>query len=87
MRGMSTEWFVGIPADRKESYEQTIRNSGIALRQILVLCDKWEEDLNSAESKLSDYDTPSWEAKQAHRNGDRSRIRKLRDLLSFLQER
>ena len=82
-RNPSTEWFMDISPDRKEGFEQTLRNSTLILRQLSHILDRWEEDLNSAESKLSDYDTPSWEAKQAHRNGDRSRIRKLRDLLSF----
>ena len=87
MRGISTEWFTGIPADRKDAFEQTLKNSTFVLKQLLVLVDHWEEQLDVAESKISDYDTPSWEAKQAHRNGDRSRLRKLRDLLSFLKER
>ncbi len=86
MRSLSTEWFSGIAPDNKQRFEETLRNSGTIVRQLLVLVDKWEEELDSAESKTSDYDNPSWSAKQAHRNGDRSRLRKLRDLLSFLKE-
>ncbi len=86
MKALSTEWFIGITPDRKEGFELAVRNSTIALRQLATILDKWEEDLNSAESKIADYDTPAWAAKQAHRNGDRSRIRKLRDLISFFKE-
>jgi len=86
VRKLSVEWFTGVPADNKERFEETLRNSGTIVRQLLLLIDKWEEELDAAESKTSDYDNPSWSAKQAHRNGDRSRLRKLRDLLSFLKE-
>lgn len=86
MRNLSTEWFSGITAENKQRFEDTLRNSGTMVRQLLVLIDKWEEELDAAESKITDYDNPSWSAKQAHRNGDRSRLRKLRDLLSFLKE-
>jgi hypothetical protein len=84
MAKLSLEWLKGVPPDRKDGYEQVIRNSTIMAERLLALCDEWEADLDRAECKIADYDTPSWSQKQAHRNGDRSRIRKLRDLLSFL---
>jgi hypothetical protein len=49
------------------------------------ILDEWEEDLTRQETKLSDFDTPNWEVRHAYRLGDRSRIRKLRDLLGFLK--
>lgn len=85
-KNLSVEWFTGIKPENKERFEETLRNSGTMVRQLLLLLDKWEGELDAAESKLTDYETPSWSAKQAHRNGDRSRIRKLRDLLSFIKE-
>lgn len=81
---LSLEWFKGVPPDRKDAYESVIRNSTVMAERLLALCDEWENDLSRAETKVSDYDTASWGYKQAHRNGDRARIRKLRDLLSFL---
>jgi hypothetical protein len=81
---ISLEWFKNVPQDKRKDYETIIRNSTIMARRLLELCDEWEEDLNRSESKITDYDSPSWGAKQAHRNGDRSRIRKLRELFSFL---
>ena len=81
---ISLEWLKGIPSDKKDDFEQIIRHSTIMATRLLELCDEWEADLDRAEAKVSDYDSPSWGYKQAHRNGDRSRIRKLRDLLSFL---
>jgi hypothetical protein len=86
MRQLSTEWFVGIDPAKKQTIEAAIRNSTPLVRQLNLVLDKWEEELTSAESKITDYDTPAWDVRQAHRNGDRARIRKLRDLLSFLKE-
>lgn len=81
---ISVEWFIDVPADKKQQIEAALRSSPVLVRQLNKLLDRWENELSAAESRISDYDTPSWGEKQAHRNGDRSRIRKLRDLLSFL---
>jgi hypothetical protein len=83
---ISVEWFIDVPTDRKDQIEAALRSSPVIVRQLNKLLDRWENDLNAAESRISDYETPSWGEKQAHRNGDRSRIRKLRDLLSFLNK-
>lgn len=81
---LSLEWFRGNhkPAD-KEKLEQALRNSTYVLSKLLEVCDGWEQDLLRQSLSAADYDTPSWAYKQAHRNGDLSRIRKLKDLLSF----
>jgi hypothetical protein len=86
VRRLSLEWFKDIPTERKEEFERALRSSTTIVSQLLHLLDTWELDLNAQET-IVDYDTPSWAAKQAHRNGDRARIRKLRDLLSFLKEK
>lgn len=76
-------WLRNVPEDKHESYEQAIRASTIIVRRLKEILRDWEDDLDRADVKINDYDTPSWSFKQAHRNGDRSRIRKLRDLLTF----
>lgn len=86
MRGLSLEWFKGVPSERKEGVEAAIRNSTTALMQLSNVVDAWENELNRSETVITDYDNPSWAARQAHRNGDRARLRKLRDLLSFLHK-
>lgn len=86
MRNLSVEWFFGVPEDKKKLYEANIRSPQLLIAQVLRLCDRWEEELTSQESKQSDYDNASWAVKQAHRNGDRARIRKIRELFKPLQE-
>jgi hypothetical protein len=82
---LSTEWIKTTPQDRRAGFEEAVRNSVTALGRLYELLDEWEEELNRAETKLADFESPNWAVKQAYRNGDRSRIRKLRDLLSFLK--
>lgn len=85
MRKLSVEWFKGVDPSKRDTFEQAIRNSTVAMSRLYELVDEWEKEIDSAEAKIDDYDNPSWSHKQAHRNGDRSRLRKLRDLLSFLK--
>lgn len=85
MKALSTEWFRGVSPEKKADFETVIRNSTMALGRLYELLDEWEEEITRAETKISDFDTPNWGERQAYRNGDRSRIRKLRDLLSFLK--
>lgn len=85
--GLSLEWTKGVSPDRKEGIVLAIRNSTVVAAQVLKLCDEWEAELTAAETKVADFDTPSWAYKQAYRNGDRARIRKLRDLFSFIKEK
>jgi hypothetical protein len=82
---LSTEWIKTVPQDKREGFEEAVRNSVTALGRLYDLLDEWEEELNRQETKLADFESPNWAVKQAYRNGDRSRIRKLRDLLSFLK--
>ena len=85
-RRLSVEWYHGVQKENHPNLEASLFNAGFIQQQVLRLCDRWEEELDAQESKLTDYDTPSWAAKQAHRNGDRSRIRKIRELFSYTQE-
>jgi hypothetical protein len=85
MRPLAVDWTKRVPEDRKPAFVETIRNSTTALGRLWEILDEWEDDLTRQETKVSDFDTPNWELRCAYRLGDRSRIRKLRDLLSFLK--
>jgi hypothetical protein len=85
LKQLSLEWTKGLDQKAKESLEFTIRNSATALGRLFEILDQREEELTRQECNLKDYDTPNWEVRQAHRNGERSQIRKLKDLLSFLK--
>jgi hypothetical protein len=85
MKRISLEWLKGIPEDKRASFEEVLRNSSQALSRLYDMLSEREEELTRQESNIGDYDTPNWAVRQAHRNGERSQIRKLKDLLSFLK--
>jgi hypothetical protein len=82
---LATIWTRNVPNEKKESYEQVIRSSSIALERLYEICEEWEEELTRAETKLDDFSGANWALRQAFRNGDRSRIRRVKELLSFLK--
>jgi len=83
--GLPSAWIKTTPIDKQASFETVIRNSTIALHRLYEICEEMEDDLNRAETKLDDFSGPNWALRQAYRNGDRSRIRKFKELLSFIQ--
>lgn len=85
MSKLSVEWFKNIPPEKRGSFEEVLRNSGTALNRLREIALEWERELETQEIKPEEFDNPAWAYKQARRIGDRSRIRKLLDLLSFLK--
>lgn len=70
--------------DEKERFEQALRNDTLVLGRLQEILDIKLTELESQEIKLADYDSPSWAAKQAHRNGYKAGVKFVEDLLSFL---
>lgn len=86
MRALATDWFVGARDEReKKVREELIRASSTMAMVVLEILDRWEDELNRQEINKDDYDSPNWSHKQAHRNGERSRIKKVRDLFAFVK--
>lgn len=70
--------------DKKDNFEQALRNDTLVLGRLQEILDIKIEELESQETKLEDYENPSWAAKQAHRNGYKAGLKFVEDLLSFL---
>jgi hypothetical protein len=84
-RALSTQWTRNIKDPKKrEDFERTLRASNTLVIRLLEILDEEERALNTGECSLKDFEDPSWAYKQAFKNGDRQRIKKLRDLLSFV---
>ena len=83
MSNLPIEWTKHIKdAVKKEEFEKTIRASQTIVSRLIELLDEQISGLDKQETSISDYETPSWSEKQAHRNGQRSTLRRLKDLLS-----
>lgn len=84
MKPLSTAWTKHLKdPEKKANLEGAIRNSQAALTRLRDLL--LEEDAALSNNQVSQPDNDaSWAFKQAHISGERLRIRKVLDLLSFL---
>lgn len=80
---LSLEWTAGMTPEQKENFERVLLNNSLLTDRINLILDQWENEIDRSELTIKDFDTPNWKYKQVFRNGDRSRIRKLKDLFSF----
>lgn len=83
MNELSLEWTAGMDPDHKTNFELILRNNTQLVRRVNELLSQWEKDIDKSEFSIKDFAEPNWANKQAFRNGDRSRIKKLKDLFSF----
>lgn len=69
----------------KERFEQELFHSNVVPR-FLDLLDGLERELEVAERNISAYDNPNWAYRQAHCNGNRQMIAKIKTLFDFDQK-
>lgn len=84
-KGLPLEWVKHLPKNEQESFAQIVKNSTTVLSRLKDILDERLRDLSNKEVKLTEYDSPAWSSKQAHRNGQFAAIKQLRDLLSFME--
>lgn len=83
MSALSLEWTSGMTPEQKANFEISLRNNSVLVGRVNEILSQWEQEIDKAECSIKDFDTPNWKYRQVFRNGDRSRIRKLKDLFSF----
>lgn len=83
MNPLSLEWTMGMTPEEKVSFEQILRNNSQLVRRINEILDQWDREIEKAEFSIKDFDTPNWKYRQVFRNGDRSRIKKVKDLFTL----
>jgi hypothetical protein len=84
VKPLSTAWTKHLRDPKKKSdLEGAVRNSTAALSRLRDLLREEEGSLSASQVSQPDNDA-SWAFRQAHISGERARIRKMLDLLSFL---
>lgn len=84
MKPLSTAWTKHLKdPEKKANLEGAVRNSVAALTRLRDLLLEEDAALSNNQVFQPDNDA-SWAFKQAHLSGERLRIRKVLDLLSFL---
>lgn len=74
-------------AEEKERFENTLKGSKIVLDRLHQMLSEEEADIDYSETNLKTYETPNWAAKQAHKNGQRAMVRKIKQLISLDQQK
>jgi hypothetical protein len=80
-------WSRHLPDDRRKNFEDLVKNSTTVLERLRQLIDEELNALDGKEETESDFDSPAWAQKQAFRNGKRTGLKRVRQLLSFIPER
>jgi len=84
MKPLQTDWLKHLSEpDRRESFEKTLRNNTLVFARLQDIITEWEETILRQETKPDQYSVANWAELQAHRNGNREIIQKLKDLISF----
>jgi hypothetical protein len=85
---MLTEWTKNLstPTD-KEYFQNRILGAKDVLDRLIVLINEKEQTLDRSEMSIEVYNTPCWENRQAHKNGNREAFHWLRKLINLDQQR
>ena len=79
---MLIEWTKHIrDQEKKSKFEETIKGSVEGFRRLYDILIDREDSIDRSEINMSTYDTPNWEARQAHKNGRREEIAALKTLI------
>lgn len=73
--------------EEKERFENSLRGAKIVLDRLVQILDEEEKDIDFSETSINTYETPNWASKQAHKNGQRAALRKIKQLVSGPTER
>src|SRR5215831_13560135 len=71
----------------KENFTAQIKNASTVLRRLKDLLDDKEKEIDDSETSFTAYNVPNWDYIQAHKNGYRSCLRHLRELVDLDKQR
>ncbi len=71
----------------KEGFEKSVKSARPVLNRLKDILKEQEKSLDRYELLEGEYDNPAWAHKQAFRNGQRSALIKLLDLVNLDQQK
>jgi hypothetical protein len=72
--------------EEKTRFESSVMGAKQVLDRQKDLLDEYERSLDRSEVDIRTYDTPNWAEKQAHKNGYRSCLAKIKELIDLDQQ-
>lgn len=83
---MITKWTSHLQNKKeKEDFEKEVRSSRKVLDRMKTIVDEYEKELNAVETTTAQYDSPSWDYRQADNNGYRRCLNQIRRLVDLDQ--
>lgn len=70
---------------KKQNFESAIRASTTALGRLIEIIEDEERALESSSLTIKDFDDPSWAYKQAYKNGEKARLKRIKELIDFIK--
>ena len=85
---MYVEWTSHLKdPEQRRDFERSIHSAKPVLERLAVILTELEATLDRSEINIKVYDTPNWENRQAHKNGNRESLAYLRKLIDLDQQR
>lgn len=69
--------------EEKNRFKKYLQSCKTAFERQTALMDKMESDLDEQETDLTQYNSPSWAALQADRNGYRRALKRIKKLINL----
>ena len=76
------KWFKGLDEKQAKQLRDILTHNTIFFDRFMEILNEFEEELEGREYSLEDYTDPSWAYKQAHINGQKALINKVKRLFN-----
>lgn len=84
---MIIDWTSHLKDPEEKAKFQSRIKSEEGLKRLSTIVDSWEKQLDRTETSIQVYDTPNWNARQAHKNGNREIINNIQLLIRSIYDR
>jgi len=72
---IKTAWFEGLTPEEQDKMRQNVLSSEKVLDKLIKIC--YNNIIELQNVQKSDYNSPSWIAEQAHRNGEVAALNRI----------
>lgn len=81
---VSTKWTKHIAdPEKRDSFVKALGASSLGFGRLSDLIRERQNEIDSTEFRVSDFEDPSWSHKQAFRNGQKAMMKEILDLINF----
>ena len=80
---MKTDWTKNLRSDDERiKFENSLRSAKTVLDRLTDILNEYEKSLDRSETSVEIYDLPNWDYRQAHKNGYRACLNRIKELVA-----